>query len=263
MEPCHKIRPWLEWLAAGEINDRVRARVEAHLHDCPACRRELSGWQALLASAGRRAAIAEAECRAIDWGAVFGKIMRRIDGFEKVLALPARRRIFSFAPLLTAAALLLLLGAGMFFLTRPRSGVSPGAEEVRIASATLSHLQSGLAREEVVSYLRQSQLMFTDLLKDCRREEIAAWEIKLYSRQAKELLLKKKYVQQNLPALEWFKVRSISERIDWLSYEILQLNNRPLCGQIDRLQRIMESEKLLLKIRLLEREFSLPSYQEV
>jgi hypothetical protein len=120
-----------------------------------------------------------------------------------------------------------------------------------------------LAREEVVSYLRQSQMMFTDLLKDCRREEIAAWEVNLYSRQAKELLLKKKYVQQNLPATEWFKVRSVSEQIDWLSFEILQLDNRPLCGQIDRLQRIMESEKLLLKIRLLEKEFSLPSYQEV
>ena len=105
--------------------------------------------------------------------------------------------------------------------------------------------------------------MFTDLLKDCHREEVAAWEINLYSRQAKELLLKKKYMQQNLPAVEWFKVRSVSERIDWLNYEILQLDYRQLCAQIGRLQRIMEGEKLLLKIRLLEREFSLPSYQEV
>jgi hypothetical protein len=263
MEPCRKIKPWLEWLAAGEIGAGERARAEAHVRECPACRRELSGWQALLASAGKRAAVAEAECRAIDWDAVSGKIMRRIDGFEKVIEMPARRRIFSLVPLLTAAALLLLLGAGMFFLTRPRAGILPGTKELTISSAVMSHLQTGLAREEVVSYLRQSQLMFTDLLKDCRREEVAAWEINLYSRQAKELLLKKKYVQQNLPAMEWFKVRSVSEQIDWLSYEILQLDNRQLCGQISRLQRIMESEKLLLKIRLLEREFSLPSYQEV
>jgi len=85
----------------------------------------------------------------------------------------------------------------------------------------------------------------------------------LYSRQAKELLLKKKYFQQSLPAVEWLKVRRVSERIDWLNYEILQLEERQLCSQIDRLQRIMENENLLLKIRLLERDLSDQPYQEV
>jgi hypothetical protein len=85
----------------------------------------------------------------------------------------------------------------------------------------------------------------------------------LYSRQAKELLLKKKYFQQNLPAVEWLKVRNVSERIDWLNYEILQLEDRQLCSQINRLQRIMENERLLLKIRLLERDISYQPYQEV
>ena len=132
-----------------------------------------------------------------------------------------------------------------------------------VSPATVSRLQTGLAREQVISYLQQSQLMFTDLLKDCAGEEVAPWEIRLYSRQAKKLLLKKKYFQQNLPALEWLKVRDVSERIDWLNYEILQLEDRQLCSQIDRLQRILENEKLLLKIRLLERDLSYQPLQEV
>jgi len=263
MEPCRKIRPWLEWLAADEIGNGERERVEAHVCECPVCRRELSNWQALLATAGKREAVVEAECQAVDWGAVSGKIMHKIDQADKVIAMPGRRQVFHFAPWLTAASLLLLLGAGMFFLTRTRPGILAGTEEARISSATVVHLQSGLAREEVISYLQQSQLMFTDLLKDCASEEVAPWEIRLYSRKAKELLLKKKYFQQNLPAGEWLKVRDVSERIDWLNYEILQLENRQLCSQIGRLQRIMEDEKLLLKIRLLEREFTLPTYQEV
>jgi hypothetical protein len=263
MKPCHKIKPWLEWLAAGEIGDRERIWAEAHVRECPACRRELSSWQELLATAGKRAAVAEAECQAIDWDAVSGKIMNKIRQADAVLPMPPRWRIFSVAPLATAATLLLVLAAGIFFLTRTRPGIPSGPEDGRISSATVSRLQSGLAREEVISYLQQSQLMLTDLLKDCASEEVAPWEIRLYSRQAKELLLKKKYFQQNLSAVEWLKVRNVSERIDWLNYEILQLEDRQLCSQINRLQRIMENEKLLLKIRLLERDLSYQPYQEV
>ena len=81
-------------------------------------------------------------------------------------------------------------------------------------------------------------------------------ELRLYSRKAKELLLRKKYVEQNLPPMEWLKMRQVSERIDWLNYEILQLEEQGLCRQILRLQRLLENERLLLKIRLLERELS-------
>ena len=92
---------------------------------------------------------------------------------------------------------------------------------------------------------------------------MAAWEVRLVSRQAKDLLMKKKYFQQNLPALEWLRIRNVSEKIDWLNYEILQLEDRQLCSQIGRLQRIMENEKLLLKIRLLEKDLSDQPYLEV
>jgi hypothetical protein len=262
MEQCYKIKPWLEWLAAGEIGDWERARAEAHVRECPACRCELSSWQALLAAASKRAA-AEAECQVIDWDTVSGRIMKKIRQADVVMQMPPRRRIFSIAPLATAASLLLVLGAGIFFLTRTRPGIPPGPEDGKISLAAVSRLQSGLDREGVISYLQQSQLMLTDLLKNCASEEVAAWEIRLYSQKAKELLLKKKYFQQNLSALEWLKVRNVSERIDWLNYEILQLENRQLCSQISRLQRIMENEKLLLKIRLLERDLSYQPYQEV
>ena len=263
MKSCHRIRPWLEWLAAGEIGDQERLWVEEHVRECSACRRELSGWQALLAAAGKRTAIAEAECQAIDWEAVSGIIMKKINAADAVLKMPPRRRIFSLALLPAAAAFLLALGLGIFFWTRPRLEVVPWPDGGMVSPATVSRLQSGLAREEVINYLQQSQLMLTDLLQDCASEEVASWEIRLYSQKAKELLLKKKYFQQNLPAVDWLKVRNVSERIDWLNYEILQLEERQLCSQISRLQRIMENEKLLLKIRLLERDLAYQPYQEV
>jgi hypothetical protein len=260
MEPCHRIRPWLEWLAADEIDGQRRQRVEAHLRECAACRGELASWQELLAAA---AGPAEAECRTIDWDAVSGGIMRRLDRTDRDIKAPCQRRMFHFAVLAAAASLLLVLGLGYLFRPRLRPVTAHRPETGPLSPATVTRLQSSLAREEVISYLRQSQLIFTDLLKDCAGEDAAHWEIRLYSRQARGLLLKKKYFQQNLPAADWLKVKDVSERIDWLNYEILQLEDRQLCAQIGRLQRIMENEKLLLKIRLLEKDLSFQPYQEV
>ncbi|MCJ7524455.1 MAG: zf-HC2 domain-containing protein [Candidatus Aminicenantes bacterium] len=261
MKACNKIRPLLEWLAANEIVDEQRHLVEEHVRVCPACRRELAVWRSLLAAAVEPAAATAAELQAIDWDAVSAKIM------AGVVPQPARSRrpaaMFSLAFLAAAAALVAIVGLGLFLLTRAGSVTFPLDSNSRSAAAAVTRLQSGMARGEVISYLQQSQLMLTDLLNDCSSEEVAAREIGLYSRKAKELLLKKKYFQQNLPAVEWIKVKNVSERIDWLNYEILQLEDRQLCQQILRLQRIMENERLLLKIRLLERDLSYQPYQEV
>jgi hypothetical protein len=195
-----------------------------------------------------------------DWEMVSTKILAGVAA--KTGRGRQRTPIFSLTFMAAAAVLIMVVGVGIFFWTRARVPFVADGDS-RMSAATVTSLRSGLAREEVITYLQQSQLMFTDLLKDCASEEMAAWEIKLYSRKAKELLLQKKYFQQSLPAVEWLKVRNVSERIDWLNYEILQLDNQQLCSQINRLQRIMENEKLLLKIRLLERDLSYQPYQEV
>jgi AcrR family transcriptional regulator len=259
MKACRKIRPWLEWLAADELADRQQPAVEAHLRACPACRRELAEWRALLAAAAQRPAALRAEIRSIDWDGVAERIMA---GVERQGA-PRPRPVFALPWLAAAATLIALIGLGIFFWTRAGAGHAVRESLGPLSPAAAAHLQSGLARGEMISYLQQSQLMLTDLLQDCASDEAQAWEIDLYSRQAKELLLKKKYFQQTLPAADWLKVRSLSERIDWLNYEILQLQGDQFCGQVSRLQRVMERENILLKIRLLEKDLSAKPYQEV
>ena len=259
MNACREFRRDLEWLAADELAGPRRQALEAHLGSCPACRRELEAWRALLADAAIPAAETEAAVAAVDWPALSARILAAAERRRST----ARRSAPAASPawLAAAAALAAVIGLGLFFLGRVTAPVpaAPGSEGV---AAAVLHLQSGLAREEAVSYLQQSQLMFADLLKDCPGREMAAMELRLYSRKAKELLLQKKFIEQSLPPVEWLKVRPVSERIDWLNYEILQLGEHDLCGQIRRLQRLLESERLLLKIRLLERELSSGPYIE-
>jgi len=259
MKSCREIRPWLEWLAADELDDNRRQMAEAHVRACPNCGREFTAWQSLLAAAAAPSAAVRREIATIDWDAVADGIMAKVGG-------PAsfRRRPLPFLlPFLAvAAALIVVVGLGAFFWLRSGSVPLPAGESDRLTPAAMARLQSGMARAEAVAYLQQSQVMLTGLLNDCANEEMAPWEIRLVSRQARELLLKKKYFQQHLSELEWSKVRKVSERIDWLSYEILQLDGQRLCENVTRLQRIMESERLLLKIRLVEGEFAWPPLQE-
>jgi len=260
MKSCRDIRPLLEWLAADELDGDRRRLAEEHVRVCPDCRRELADWRSLLAASGGPDTETVAELQAIDWDGVTAKIMAAIDARPA----PSRRApVLSFAFLAAAAVLLVLVGLGLFIRTRTGSVSIPLDGNGRLSASTATRLQSGLAREEVISYLQQSQLMLTDLLSDCTSDDVASWEVRLYSQKAKELLLKKKYFQQSLPAMEWLKVKNVSERIDWLNYEILQLEDRQLCSQITRLQRIMENENLLLKIRLLERDLSYRPLLEV
>lgn len=257
MKACREIRPLLEWLAADELADDRRREVEAHLGACPECRLELSAWQSLLAAAAEPALAARRQIAAIDWDAVADGIMARVGE-----AAAPRRRPLLFTLLGAAAALVVVIGLGVFFWPRSGGLTLPAGSGERLTPAAVTHLRSGLARAEAVAYLQQSQVMLTGLLQDCANEEMAPWEIRLASRQARELLLKKKYFRQHLSELEWSKVRSVSERIDWLSYEILQLDERQNCAELSRLQRIMEHERLLLKIRLVEGEFAWRPLQE-
>lgn len=260
MKACREFRCDLEWLAADELAGARRQALEKHLGSCPACRMELEAWRTLLADAAIPAAEVEAAVAAVDWPAVSGRILTAAEGRRG----PARRHAPAWSPawLAAAAALAAVVGLGLFFLGRSTAPLVPAPPDPQGLASAMVHLQSGLAREEAVSYLQQSQLMFVDLLKDCPGEEMAAMDLRLYSRRAKELLLRKKYIEQSLPPVEWLRMRQVAERIDWLNYEILQLEAQGLCGQIQRLQRLLENERLLLKIRLLERELSAKPYIE-
>lgn len=260
MKACREFRRDLEWLAADELSGARRQALEKHLGSCPACRMELEVWRSLLADADIPAAEAEAAASGVDWTAFSGRILAAAEGRHVAAQRPALA--LSPAWLAAAAALAAVAGLGLFFLGRFTAAIVPAPPGREGLASAVTQLQSGLARQEAVSYLQQSQLMFVDMLKDCPGEEMAVMDLRLYSRQAKELLLRKKYIEQNLPPVEWLRMRPVSERIDWLNYEILQLEERGLCGQIQRLQRLLENERLLLKIRLLERELSAKPYIE-
>lgn len=253
MSKCKRMATDLELLAAGELEGTRRRRVESHLDACPACRRALAAWRSLLAEAVVPDAEMDAALESVDWPEVM----------ERIVAAAGRRRLavrrhgpaLSWPRLAAAAVLATAVGLGLFFLgraTAPRPGGGSGGDA---AAAVLARLRGELAREEAGAYLRQSQLLLTGVLRSCDGGDVAPWEMRQATGQARELLMRKRYFRQGLSALDWQKVQPVSERIDWLSYELLRLGEEGSCADIARLQRELENEKLLLKIRLLRDEF--------
>ena len=254
MSNCSRIAADLELLAAGELEGRRRRRVERHLGACPDCRLELAAWHSLLTEAAVPAAEMDAAMETVDWPAVADRIVAGAKRRHFTVRRP--RPVLSWPRLAAAAALATVVGLGLFFLgraTAPRNGDHGGNGA---AAAVLARLHGELAREEAGAYLRQSQLLLTGVLRSCDGGDVAPWEMRQATGQARELLMKKRYLRQGLSALEWENVQPVSERIDWLSYELLRLGEEGSCADIARLQRELGNEKLLLKIRLLRDEFA-------
>ena len=52
MKACREIRPLLEWLAAGDLEDDRRQLAEAHLRECPDCVEIVEQFRATIAAVG-------------------------------------------------------------------------------------------------------------------------------------------------------------------------------------------------------------------
>lgn len=122
MNPCDELAPLLAAHASGEVSPDERARVEAHLQSCEACRAEREDLAELLAAAALPAP-SELEQRALQQ--LPGQVHSAWRAEER-----ARSHVSRWAVGAAAAAALLAFGAGR--LHRP---VRPGAVAVQSQSA--------------------------------------------------------------------------------------------------------------------------------
>jgi anti-sigma factor RsiW len=115
-EPCDEIRPRLSSYQDGEIPADARARIEAHLERCTACRDEL---EAIARVARLVAGAAVAASPGFE-----GRLAARLETKHRVEDLWARRGRLARRACLVAAAVLVaaLVGLGPTLLRSDRSG---------------------------------------------------------------------------------------------------------------------------------------------
>ncbi|MBW3568072.1 MAG: zf-HC2 domain-containing protein [Proteobacteria bacterium] len=103
---CRRTSDYLPWYANRSLQAAERQRVEAHLEDCAACRRELEYLEAVIE--------AMPSPRAKDASPSFGPLLQRINRREH------QARAWKMAAAIVAVAAVLLAGAVPAYLFEPR-----------------------------------------------------------------------------------------------------------------------------------------------
>jgi len=257
MKKCKRIKKLLIPFYLGELPDKENDLVKNHLDICEICLKEYKKLEKLFEGIEENRKEVEKAVDSIDWEQVPLAIMKRLEK-ESV---PEKRKysfqILNLKPALSIpVSLFLIIGITLLFILHPWSRKHVSENEFLISSSSFQNMESSLAKKEAIDYLKQSQLLLMDLMKFSSPEEIDLWTINFNSRKAKNLLIKKKYFDEKLDNLNLMKAKRICNQIEFLFYDVIQLKEQPDFENIRKIQRIIEKEQLLFRIRLIEKELS-------
>lgn len=272
MTECNRIRKIMVDYLSGELIESNGpesgprfAAMEAHVGTCSRCRNEYAVMQKIYGVTRDINDAAGSAMETIDWEANAERIARGVR-FKR----PARTREFSFnpftfnwspaVPAMAGVFLLgILLGYFLFYTPGPSdsplSGVTSGQPD-----AALARLEATLAKRGMRDYFQQTQLLITDLMRQCDDDGTASWSTGVNRRQVRTLLNKNHYFNRELSNPQFLSSRRLLKKIEWLLYEMVTLDDGASCEQLQRLQQFIRKERLLLKLRLVGKDIS---YKEV
>ena len=266
---CKDINPLLTEYASGQLLPAAARCIEEHLSTCQNCREE----HALIQQLNREARRLDEECNAvmasIDWEETAYTITGNIP-FEEAprqskkpwFGFDWSRISFSWKLALPAMAGIFLLGIWLgylFFHIAPTNTPGPFTPGLSTSKSSLDRLENTLARKEVASYFDQTQLVLTDLMKQCSTDGSFSLQNQVDIRRVRALLGKSRYFRENLDNPQLLSSKPLLKKIEWLLYEILMTNIEEdiSCKKLQQLQYYIKQERLLFKIRLVGKELTL------
>ena len=116
----------------------------------------------------------------------------------------------------------------------------------------LDRVEMELARKETLDYLEKSQYLILDIV---RLPDPSGFESSRFnSERAKDLLSKKKYINQQLDRFEMVKAKEICDQIEMLFYALSRISEDLPKEELERIQSLIRDRQILLKIKLLKEE---------
>jgi len=256
------MRPWHgRWrrrvlaLAAGTIDDALRAAVHAHLEACAECRAERRALQAtvdLLAGDPLR----EAE-PPLALAALQTRVRARIDEAGALAALPSRRPVLGWTMAAAAAASLAVLA--LWPRTTPApvppSAAPPEATSAAEASeAFVRHLERVAAREQAARYLGEAGDVLVTVAARPRRCAKGHDHVDIgeEAQRSRELLAKRSLLAVDPGAVA--SAQPVLDDVEEVLREVASLESCARRGDLQAINRQVERSRLLLKIGLTTRE---------
>ncbi|MFQ6082367.1 MAG: hypothetical protein ACE5WD_03295 [Candidatus Aminicenantia bacterium] len=261
MKECKKFKKNLISFYYRELSSKSILLMENHLKSCSYCRQEFHRLKQILDGAGIFKQEIEEEINSINWTEVPSIIIDRIKqkefSFEKKSFFPNLKNLLSFSswrPIAASfAGLFIIVILCVLILIRPFDREKT-REEFYISPIFFDQMESSIAKNEALDYLKQSQIVLMDIMKLTQNDRIEPWRIRLNSEKARDLLAKKKYLNQELNKFEMARAKKLCRKIEFIFYEVSLLDEQPSLVQLERIRELLRKEQLLLKIRLVEKE---------
>jgi hypothetical protein len=259
MRKCKKHEKDMVAFLYGELGEEERECFLSHLDVCSHCQREFQELKEMSEKANTLDI--QGAMDSVDWDSLPSKITDAI--WEKSAQTSregwlARLLKGMFQPKLRpvyAGVLLgVLIGSLATFLVFQGPFMREGVEtRFLISHDFLERVDMEMARRETLDYLERSQYLLLDFVQySPQKEELL--EPELAFRKASDLLSKKKYINPQLTKFQMAKAKEICDQIELLFYELTQMSDQLTREDVVRIQRLIEENQLLLKIRLLKRE---------
>lgn len=264
-DKCKDIKRLMKDLLSGESADapgKDIAAVEVHTGTCSRCRSEYVLLQKMYGMVRETQKAAEREMKQIDWEANAENISLGIRFRHSRKARAPRFRFSWQLAIPTLAAVFILgiwLGYFLFYTNTHPSPQTSDGEQVRVKTA-LARLETTLAKREMQGYFQHTQMLLTDLMRQCGEDGTGTWTSELTRKQARILLNKNRYFSEDLSNPQFLSSRRLLKKLEWLLYEIVTLDENASCEQLQLLQDFIRKERLLLKLRLVGKDID---FQEI
>jgi len=261
MSDCQKNQERLSAFLGGEITDDAEARMKEHLERCPKCRKDMDDIQRIMAGAEALHKDIEKARDTVDWEALARRITdaafarkekaspeSKAAPFWKVLFEPKWRPVFAgvlAGILLGSVATFLLLKPGLFH---------PTSRPVYSASSDfIDRVELQLAKRETLDYLEKSQYLILDFVQSPPgRARLLSQD--LAAQWARDMLSRKRYINQHLDKMQMAKAREICNQIELLFLELSQISDEISAEEIGKIQKFIDQKQILLKIQLIKKE---------
>jgi hypothetical protein len=257
MKACKKIKKLLVAYVSEELESSENEFIEKHLEKCSGCKKEFDSISIFVNETELLKEQNENIIREIDW-----RKNRLLEQNKFSLYHPSRNK-FRFFPAVSWKALVPVLVSVFvfgilagYFLFNPKVDDNPVSFNLANQNQSVDRIRTTLARKEILEYFRQIQLLLLDVVKQCDYGSAPVLTGELDRVQVRQLLVKNRYLSQDMNEPQLMSTRSILKNIELLLYEILTITEKNSCRDIRRLQNIIQQERILLKIRLIEKDLS-------
>jgi hypothetical protein len=260
MNKCALTRAEREALFSEVPEEGRRRAMDEHLDKCPECRAEAEAVERLLKETEAVRAEIRQAASAVDWEALPARIA------DLALAGVPRRRpapsagsprswglFLQLRPALAGVLGGLIVGAAAMYFVLKAPGGRPDAESAYHASREfLDRAELEMARRSTLDYLEKSQYMLLDAFGSGEEGPVVPAAVR--SEQARDLLQRKKYLNDQLDRFQMAKAKAICDQIEVLFQELTQISEELSAAELARIKHLVEERQILLKINLVKKE---------